>query len=101
MVTELPLSDAAPEPRLRIVGPVAPPAEPEDDEALLAAIAAGDHAALGRLYDRHAALLFAIVWRIVGDREAAEEVLQEVFLRVWRQARLYDAERGAVRHWLQ
>ena len=110
MVTELPLPDAVVgEPRLRIIGPAdlarddraEPPAGPLADEAVIAAIVAGDAAALGRLYDRRADAVFAIMLRIVGDRETAEELLQEVFLRVWQQAALYDPRRGTVRHWLQ
>ena len=56
--------------------------------------------ALGDLYDRHHRLVLTLAYRIVGDRAAAEEVVQEAFLSVWRQARTYRSERGGVRTWL-
>jgi RNA polymerase sigma-70 factor (ECF subfamily) len=71
------------------------------DEALIAALVAGEPEALGALYDRHAWVLFSLIMRIAGDRDVAEEILQEVFLRAWRQAHAFDETRGTVRFWLQ
>jgi RNA polymerase sigma-70 factor, ECF subfamily len=70
------------------------------DEDLLFAICAGDVDALGALYDRHAAHALALAFRIVADRQVAEEVVQDAFLSVWRQAATYSAGRGRARPWL-
>jgi RNA polymerase sigma-70 factor (ECF subfamily) len=81
----------------------APGALPHDDVpdvALIAALAAGEVEALGALYDRHAHVVFTLLLRIVGDRDAAEELLQEVFLRVWQHALAFDDTRGTLRGWL-
>ncbi len=71
------------------------------DEALIAALVAGEPEALGALYDRHARVVFSLIMRIAGDRDVAEEILQEVFLRAWLQAHAFDETRGTVRFWLQ
>ena len=55
----------------------------EDDEQLIGRLAAGDMTALDTLYDRYAGVVFALVLRIVGNRQVAEELLQEVYLRTW------------------
>jgi RNA polymerase sigma-70 factor (ECF subfamily) len=70
------------------------------DDALIAALAAGEVEALGALYDRHGRVVFALILRIAGDRDAAEEILQEVFLRAWQHAHTFDDTRGTVRGWL-
>jgi RNA polymerase sigma-70 factor (ECF subfamily) len=70
------------------------------DVALIAALAAGEVEALGALYDRHARIVFALLARITGDHDAAEEILQEVFLRAWQHAHAFDDSRGTVRSWL-
>jgi RNA polymerase sigma-70 factor (ECF subfamily) len=70
------------------------------DATLIAALTAGDVEALGVLYDRHARIVFALLLRISGERDLAEEILQEVFLRVWQHADTYDATRGTVPGWL-
>jgi RNA polymerase sigma-70 factor (ECF subfamily) len=63
----------------------------------LVGVASGDRE---RLYDRYGGQLLAIGCRILGDRREAEDLLQDVFLAVWRQAKSYDAARGSVRAWL-
>ena len=70
------------------------------DGELIAGIARGDAAMLGRFYDRYAPVTMALVLRIVGSRARAEELLQEVFLQVWRRAADYTEERGSVAAWL-
>lgn len=72
----------------------------EDDAALLGRLIARDESALAALYDRHGATAFALALRVVGDRETAEEVVQEGFLSVWRGAATYRPERGTARGWL-
>jgi RNA polymerase sigma-70 factor (ECF subfamily) len=63
-------------------------------------MAGGDHLALGDLYDRHARLLFSLALRIVRERSDAEDVLQETFAQVWRQANRFESSRGTVVGWL-
>ena len=67
---------------------------------LLKASAAGDRAAFRRLYDATAPKLFGIVLRITRDRSSAEEVLQETYVKVWRNAERYQPEAGAPMAWL-
>ncbi len=71
-----------------------------EDAALVAAMAAGDRAALATLYERHASLLFGIALKIVRERREAEDLLHDVFLEAWRSARDFDPKRGRVRTWL-
>ena len=56
--------------------------------------------ALEALYDRHHLLALGLAFRVLGDRESAEEVVQEMFLSVWRQASTFRPERGRAREWL-
>ena len=72
----------------------------ENDVALLKAIAAKDEAALAQLYDRYRVILFGLLMRILNNREEAEDVLQEVFLQVWRKAADFDENRGRPFTWL-
>jgi RNA polymerase sigma-70 factor (ECF subfamily) len=67
---------------------------------LLKASAAGDRVAFRRLYDATAPKLFGIVLRITRDRSSAEEVLQETYVRVWRNAERYHPEAGQPMAWL-
>ena len=70
------------------------------DLSLLQRIAARDTAALAELYDRNSRLLFGLIVRIVRDRGEAEDILQEVFVRVWTRAETYDAQMGAPLPWI-
>jgi len=72
----------------------------ESDILLLKAIAARDEAALAQLYDRYRTILFGLLMRILNNREEAEDVLQEVFLQVWRKAADFDESRGRPFTWL-
>src|SRR5262245_24950038 len=74
-----------------------------DDPSLLASISrreADAQAALAALYDRYASSTMALLQRIVQSRARAEELLQDVFLQVWRRAPDYAAGRGSVTAWL-
>jgi RNA polymerase sigma-70 factor, ECF subfamily len=71
-----------------------------DDVELLHAVARGDEAALAHLYDRYRVILFGLLVRILGSREEAEDVLQDVFIQVWRRAKDYNQERGKPFTWL-
>jgi RNA polymerase sigma-70 factor (ECF subfamily) len=72
----------------------------EEPAALIARIAQGDREAFGRFYDACAASAFGLIRRVVRDPAAAEEVLQDVFLQVWREAAQYDPRRGSPEAWL-
>jgi len=77
-------------------------AQPSDsaDVELLRAVARGDESALAAVYDRYRLILFGLILRIVNDRPEAEDVLQEVFLQVWRRAGDFDDARGRAFTWL-
>ena len=70
------------------------------DEVLAAQVARGESSALETLYDRYASIVLGISLKILGDRVAAEDVLQETFWRVWRSAASYQSQRGSFRSWL-
>ena len=78
----------------------APPPDDAEDEVLVAAMAAGDRAALSTLYERHGSLLLGLALRIVRERREAEDLLHDVFLEAWRTAKDFDPKRGRVRTWL-
>ena len=70
------------------------------DERLLSAVARSDLRALEALYERYKSAGYSLAYRIVGERGAAEDVLQDAFLAVWRRAKSFQPERGSVRTWL-
>ncbi len=74
--------------------------QPVPDSALIERMMAGDEAALSTLYDRYSAMLFGMLMRILRDQQAAEEVLQDLFLQLWRNAAQFDAGRGSLPAWL-
>ncbi|MEW5977271.1 MAG: sigma-70 family RNA polymerase sigma factor [Acidobacteriota bacterium] len=59
-----------------------------------------DKTAFGELYDRYSQLVLNVAWRILKERQEAEDTLQEVFLKVWNDAASYDPNRGTVASWL-
>jgi len=65
----------------------------------IARVAAGDQTAFASLYDVLAPSVFGVVRRVLRDPAQAEEVTQEVFVEIWRQAARFDPERGSVRTW--
>lgn len=71
-----------------------------DEVALLVAVAAGDREAFGEIHRRYAGQMFAYVLRRTGDRGAAEDLVQEVFVTVWRSADAYDPRRAPVGAWI-
>lgn len=77
-----------------------PDTREQPDNDLLHAVARGDEAALATLYDRYASILLGLVLRILHSRGEAEDVLQEVFLQVWRRAHDFDESRGRAFTWL-
>ena len=73
---------------------------PPTDQELMAGLARGDLDALRGLHERHAGLALGLALRILGDRGAAEEVVQDAFLAAWRRAATYQPGRGEPRTWL-
>lgn len=70
------------------------------DEDLISMVGDEDPDAFAALYDRHSRAAFSLGYRIMGQRQTAEDLVQEVFLKVWRSATSYRAERGSVRTWI-
>lgn len=70
------------------------------DAALIKRIVARDEAALALLYDRYAGMLSSLLYRILRDTQAAEEILQDIFYQLWRSAARFDASRGSLPGWL-
>lgn len=73
---------------------------PEDLAQLLSRVAAGEGAALRQLYEATSAKLFGVCLRILSDRAESEDVLQEVYVTIWRRADRFDASRAGVMTWL-
>jgi len=74
--------------------------ETHHDISLLERIIAREAEAVDALYDRHSRLLFGLILRILGNRDEAEDALQDVFLQIWNRAETYKAELGAPVQWL-
>jgi len=72
----------------------------ETDQTLVARVARGDQGALDEMYQRHARPVYSLALHILRDPASAEDVTQEVFLKIWRQPASYNPERGALGSWL-
>ena len=70
------------------------------DEDLISLVGGGDSAAFAALYDRHGRAAYSLAYRMMGERQTAEDLVQEAFLAVWRRIGSYRAERGSVRTWM-
>jgi RNA polymerase sigma-70 factor (ECF subfamily) len=70
------------------------------DEDLISLTASGDTQALAALYDRHGRVAYSLAYRMMGERQGAEDLVQEAFLKVWRAAGSYRVERASVRTWI-
>ena len=70
------------------------------DEDLISLVEAADAEAFATLYDRHSRAAFSLAYRMMGERQAAEDLAQDAFLKVWRGASSFRAERGSVRTWI-
>ncbi len=69
------------------------------DEELIQLMQRGDARAFELIYERHCGAAFSLAYRMVGTRNAAEDVVQEAFLAIWRSGSRYDRSRGSVRTW--
>ncbi len=70
------------------------------DAQLLALIVRGENWALSEIYNRYTRLVFSLALKILNDRASAEEIVQQVFTKVWRSARDYRVERGKFSTWV-
>jgi RNA polymerase sigma-70 factor (ECF subfamily) len=72
----------------------------QSDEKLMSRIARREGEALAELYDRYAPRVFGLCLRIVNEKQLAEDLLQEVFVRLWERSHLFERSRGSVSAWL-
>jgi len=72
----------------------------DEDKAYMHRIAAGDEAAFEALYDRYSRLLYSILLSVLKQPPEAQDMLQELFLHIWYQAKQFNQERGSVYSWL-
>jgi RNA polymerase sigma-70 factor, ECF subfamily len=70
------------------------------DEDLISLVGGSDAEAFATLYDRHGRAAYSLSYRMMGERQAAEDLVQDAFLKVWRAAGSYRTERGSVRTWI-
>jgi RNA polymerase sigma-70 factor, ECF subfamily len=70
------------------------------DEDLISFVGQDDAEAFTTLYDRHSHAAFSLAYRVMGERQAAEDLTQDAFLKLWRSATSFRRERGSVRTWL-
>ncbi len=70
------------------------------DEDLISLVVEGDASAFATLYDRHSRPAYSLAYRMMGEPQAAEDLLQDALLKVWRAATSYRAQRGSVRTWI-
>ncbi len=70
------------------------------DEDLMPLIEVGDAEAFAALYDRHGRTAYTLAYRMMGEKQEAEDVVQEAFIKVWRSAGGYRVGRGSVRIWI-
>jgi RNA polymerase sigma-70 factor, ECF subfamily len=78
----------------------APPPSAQDDAALLALVQKGDEHAMASLFDRYSKVVYSVALRVLRDPASAEDVLQEVFMQIWRNPDGFVATRGSLGGWL-
>ena len=70
------------------------------DLALVTAVRVGDQSAMAALYDRYSSIVYSVALRVLQDASAAEDVLQDIFMRLWRNPAAFDSSRGNMAAWL-
>jgi len=70
------------------------------DEELMPLVNNGAPKAFAALYDRHSQAAYCLAYRMMGEKQAAEDLAQEAFIKVWRRAGSYRAQKGSVRTWI-
>jgi RNA polymerase sigma-70 factor (ECF subfamily) len=78
---------------------VAPPA-PEPDAELLARVQRGDDRAMAVIFDRYSKMVYSVGLRVLRDTAAAEDIMQEIFMQVWRSPQAFVAAKGSMCGWL-
>ena len=71
-----------------------------EEANLIERICSGDDNAMADMYDRYSGIIYGVALRVLGNTSAAEDVLQEVFLQLWRNPQAFDANRGRLAPWL-
>lgn len=77
-----------------------PSAGPDDDAGLLHRITRGDAAAMATLYDRYSRIVYSVALRVLRDPASAEDVLQEIYMQIWRTPTKFVSTRGSLGGWL-
>src|SRR5690348_2246561 len=72
----------------------------DQDSQVAAQLKRGESTAIESLYDRYGRLAYGLAFRILNERGAAEDVVQDAFVSVWRHAAGFDSSRGSLRNWL-
>jgi RNA polymerase sigma-70 factor (ECF subfamily) len=85
---------------MKIGVPSAAPNATTSDLALVTAIRSGDQGAMASLYDRYSSIVYSVALRVLQDTGAAEDVLQDIFMQLWRNPGAFDASRGNMAAWL-
>lgn len=82
-------------------GILSSPMVPSNDDAdLLSRLQAGDELAMATLYDRYSKIVYSVALRVLRDPASAEDVLQEIFMQIWRNPNSFIATRGSLGGWL-
>jgi RNA polymerase sigma-70 factor (ECF subfamily) len=77
-----------------------PPASTTEDAALLTQVKLGDERAMADLYDRYSRVVYSVALRVLRDPSAAEDILQEIFMQIWRSPDSFIETRGSLGGWL-
>src|ERR1700761_5817421 len=83
---------------MRVSGMQAP--NYKDDAALIALIRAGDQSAMADLYDRYSGVVYGVALRVLANTTAAEDIVQEVFMQLWRNPQAFDSDLARLAAWL-
>jgi RNA polymerase sigma-70 factor (ECF subfamily) len=77
-----------------------PAASSDDDSMLLGLVQKGDEQAMASIFDRYSKVVYSVALRVLRDPSAAEDVLQEIFMQIWRNPDTFIATRGSLGGWL-
>lgn len=88
------------QPLRRMDSPIPRKEDSSDDRQLMMRVAEGDEKSLMTIYDRYSTLAYGLAFHVLRDASAAEDILQEVFLRLWRTPKAFDANRGSLSAWI-
>ncbi len=73
-----------------------PQPSPTDDRSLLALVQSGDEQSMATLYDRYSTVVYSVALRVLADQAATEDVLQAVFMQIWRNPESFNADGGGL-----